>query len=94
MVRDPRYGTATNIWQIGLTMQVLMRKPPNRVPDWQHFTTSQSKATYRLATGGLAVGSILDEEQDWQVGARSLYSRELRPLIAECLLHTLASLGN
>jgi hypothetical protein len=86
MVRDPRYGTATNIWQIGLIMQVLMRKPPNRVPDWQNFTTYQSKATYRLATGGLTVGSILDEGQDGQEGARSLYSRELRSLIAECLL--------
>jgi hypothetical protein len=86
MVRDPRYGTATNIWQIGLIMQVPIRKPPNRVPDWQNFTTYQSKATYGLATGGLTVGSILDEEQDGQEGARSLYSRELRSLIAECLL--------
>ncbi|KAE9367894.1 kinase-like protein [Stipitochalara longipes BDJ] len=87
-IRDPKYGSATNIWQIGLIMQTLMRR--RRSPDWQNYTMYQSTATPRLANGGKTVGLNLDAEQDY-LPYGSIYSRSLRNLIAECLLLTPAS---
>jgi hypothetical protein len=90
MVQNPHYGTPTNIWQIGLIMQVLMRKPPGGRPDWPNYTTYKSTATPRLKCGGPTAGSLLDAEQDY-TGCNSIYSRELRSLIAECLILTPAN---
>jgi hypothetical protein len=84
MVPNPRYGTCSNIWQIGLIMQTLMRRPAHREPEWREFITYQSKLTARLTSGGNTVGSMMDAEADYT--GRSIYSKELRALIAECLL--------
>ena len=65
----------------------MMRR--RRIPDWKTFTMYQSTATERLATGGKTVGMDIDIDQD--LNNRSMYSRSLRNLIAECLLLTPAN---
>jgi hypothetical protein len=67
-----------------MIMQVLMRKPMGKAPDWENYIMYNSTATPRLAGGGKTVRSFIDAEQDYTYS--STYSRELRSPIAECLL--------
>ena len=60
-----------------------MRKPMGKAPDWENYIMYNSSATPRLAGGGRTVGSFLDVEQDYTNS--SIYSRELRSPVAECL---------
>lgn len=81
-VPNARYGTCTNIWQIGLVMQCLMRRKYE--PDWPDYEMYQSNGTPRLTRGGHTVGSRQDSKED-STGS-STYSQALRHLVAECLL--------
>ncbi|KAE8446826.1 hypothetical protein EG329_011603 [Mollisiaceae sp. DMI_Dod_QoI] len=87
-VSNPRLGTASNIWHIGLIMWVLMRQPYERLPDWGtvgKLLCYISTMTPRLQAGGGTLGSKQDIEAE-QNPKRSIYSKALRSLIMECLL--------
>ncbi|RDL37451.1 uncharacterized protein BP5553_04884 [Venustampulla echinocandica] len=79
---NPRYGTASNIWQAGLIMLCLIREM--RDVQWDALQCYQSSASIRLITGGLTVGT--DEDQMEDEYGTSRYGNNLRILIAECLL--------
>ncbi|KUJ19058.1 kinase-like protein [Mollisia scopiformis] len=88
-----QFGTPSNIWQVGLIMHVLMRQPHNRSPNWGGLRENDpdklqcytSNMTTRLQTGGNTIGASQDLEAE-KNPQRSMYSKGLRSLIAECLL--------
>ncbi|RDW66852.1 hypothetical protein BP5796_09601 [Coleophoma crateriformis] len=81
------YGTASNIWQIGLIMWCLQKWKFE--PDWiyDYMCLYRWDSSDRLSAGGWIVGD--DEDRDLAEGKDappSQYSQTLRTTIAECLL--------
>lgn len=100
IVKDPRLGTASNVWQIGMIMYVLMRRSHERMPNWggrgdyhqdrTKLMCYQSTMTPRLRNGGSTIGCSRDYDAE-KNPLDSMYSRELRSIIHECILVSPAS---
>ncbi|PVH81188.1 kinase-like protein [Cadophora sp. DSE1049] len=83
-----RYGSATNIWQVGIIMHCLMSR--SHYPIWNlnsidRLRCYNSILSARLRTGGSTIGNSTDQACEYNP-KMSIYSIELRTLIHECLI--------
>lgn len=83
LVKTGHYGSATNVWQVGLIMWSLKRKM--RSPDWNRMQVFRSKLSNNLNNSGETCG-YREDMQEEGAGGSLQYSQGLRALINECLL--------
>ncbi|CZT47468.1 uncharacterized protein RSE6_08031 [Rhynchosporium secalis] len=87
-ITEPKYGSATNLWQVGLIMHCLMSR--SRYPDWETSSINRlrcynSRLSARLRSSGNTIGTSYDQKCEFNA-KMSAYSIELRTLIHECLI--------
>lgn len=87
MLKSLRYGSKSNVWQIGLIMFCVQHGI--LLPDWKAMHTYNSKMSNNLKSGGKTLGYAEDLQEDKDhpdLKGKYKYSTSLRVLIRECLL--------